>query len=58
MALRFFELLRDNYTSLIPERRRETEELVKEMKGEPSEGSASGESDVVVVSEPTSQANG
>ncbi|MGZ3626380.1 MAG: MFS transporter [Ktedonobacteraceae bacterium] len=54
----FFVLMGACSSLLIPGGRRETEELVEVMEGEPSEDSTSGESDVVVVSEPTSQANG
>ncbi len=54
----FFVLMGACSSLLIPGRRRETEELVEEMEGEDSDDSASGESNVVVVSEPTSQANG
>ena len=54
----FFVLMGACSSLLIPGQPRETEELGEEMEGEPSEDSTSEESDVVVVSEPTSQANG
>jgi hypothetical protein len=54
----FFVLMGACSSLLIPGQRRETEELEEEMEGEDSDGAASGENDVVGVSEPTSQANG
>jgi len=54
----FFVLMGACSSLLIPGRKRETELLAEVMEGEDAADSTSEESDVVVVSEPTSQANG
>jgi len=54
----FFVFLGACSSLLIPGRLREAELLAEEMEGEPLDGASSGEKDVVVVSDSTSQANG